>query len=189
MKCIKLLAGATFLALTTFAHAANTVSLSTLVFEDTLVFKNNDGLLDAHFDHQFDKSATGKTFLDIYNFKITSADVGAAFSSAASFGKFGSSDLSFSSFNLYAKGSSTPLVIGKISTNGKADAGSFENMLAAGSYSLQISGTVLGSKGGSYNGLMSVSPVPEPETWSMSLSGLVAVGFLAMRRRAKSARA
>jgi hypothetical protein len=178
MKCIKLLAGAIFLTLTAFANAADIVSSPTLVFQDS------DGSLDAHFLHRFDKSATGKTFLDIYNFTITSADVGAAFSSSAS----STLDLSFSSFNLYAYGATTPLLIGKLTSEGKIDGGSFEKVLGAGSYSLQIAGTVLGSKGGSYDGSVSVSPVPEPETWGMSLSGLMAIGFLAARRRAKSTR-
>lgn len=179
MKLIKLLSGVTFLTLTAFANAADIVSHPLLLSQET------DGSIDGIFYHQFDKKASGKSFLDIYDFTITSADVGATFSSSASFGGKGSLDLSFTSFNLYANGGINPLVTGKLVADGNSDNGLFKRLLPAGTYSLQIAGMVLGSNGGSYSGTLSVSPVPEPETWAMSLSGLAAVGFLAARRRAK----
>jgi len=53
-----------------------------------------------------------------------------------------------------------------------------------GNMILQVSGTANGSLGGLYNGAISVSPVPEPETWAMMLIGAGLVGFQ-LRRRAK----
>lgn len=53
----------------------------------------------------------------------------------------------------------------------------------AGNYYITVTGTANGAQGGIYNGAISVSPVPEPETLAMMLAGLGAVGFIAMRRR------
>lgn len=56
-------------------------------------------------------------------------------------------------------------------------------VLAAGTYTLQLKGTVVGSAGGSYAGVLNVAPVPEPETNAMLLSGLLLIGFAASKRR------
>ena len=54
---------------------------------------------------------------------------------------------------------------------------------SSGSYYLAVGGLSRGSKGGIYNGAISVTAVPEPETYVMMLAGLSALGFLALRRR------
>ena len=55
--------------------------------------------------------------------------------------------------------------------------------LAAGSYTLQIRGTVSGTSGGSYAGVLNLAnPVPEPETYAMLLAGLGFIGFTARRK-------
>ena len=56
--------------------------------------------------------------------------------------------------------------------------------LAAGSYTLQIRGTVVGISGGSYAGVLNIAePVPEPESYAMLLIGLGLMGFISHRRR------
>lgn len=53
----------------------------------------------------------------------------------------------------------------------------------AGTYTLQIKGTVSGSAGGSYGGVLNIAqPVPEPETYGMLLAGLSIVGFASRRK-------
>ncbi len=54
--------------------------------------------------------------------------------------------------------------------------------LAAGNYFLQIDGYVAAPTGGSYSGILAVTPVPEPDTYGMLLAGLGLLGLLARRR-------
>jgi hypothetical protein len=57
--------------------------------------------------------------------------------------------------------------------------------LLAGTYTLQIKGTVAGLSGGSYAGVLNIAnPVPEPETYAMLLAGLGLMGFMSRRRKA-----
>jgi PEP-CTERM motif len=55
--------------------------------------------------------------------------------------------------------------------------------LLAGTYTLQIKGTVAGLSGGSYAGVLNIAnPVPEPETYAMLLAGLSLMGFMSRRK-------
>jgi len=54
--------------------------------------------------------------------------------------------------------------------------------LAAGSYALKVSGSGTGLAGGRYTGSLTVTPVPEPETWAMLLVGTILLG-LQLRRK------
>jgi hypothetical protein len=51
-----------------------------------------------------------------------------------------------------------------------------------GNMYLSVSGIANGSLGGLYNGAISVSPVPEPETFAMLLAGLGMIGAMVRRR-------
>jgi len=185
MKYMKLLVGAAMLASTAFASAAD------IGFSKTLTLTSVDDIFNGDFEHTFTAADKGKTFLDVYTFDIPTSILGASFSSPATFrGKMATSDVSFSAFDLYSS-SGAKVATGEFSSLGGGvftgwDAGAINTELGMGRYSLQVSGTVLGSSGGFYNGSVTVSPVPEPETWGMTVSGLAAVGLMARRRRAKS---
>jgi hypothetical protein len=56
--------------------------------------------------------------------------------------------------------------------------------LGAGTYTLEITGTVSGTAGGSYAGVLNVAAIPEPETLGLMLGGLAVLGVLVSRRRA-----
>ena len=62
---------------------------------------------------------------------------------------------------------------------------SWTGQLAAGTYTVQVTGLTL-VKNIQYVGTVSTLPVPEPETYGMLLGGLALVGAVA-RRRAKTA--
>ena len=183
MRYTNLLVGAVLLASTVFASAAD------IGFSTTLTLEKVDDIFNADFSHTFSAADKGKTFLDIYTFDIPTSILGASFSSPATFrGTSATSDLAFTSFDLYSS-SGVKVATGEFSSFGLGftgwDAGAINTELGVGTYSLQISGSVLGSSGGFYTGGVTVSPVPEPETWGMTLSGLAAVGFMARRRRGK----
>lgn len=55
--------------------------------------------------------------------------------------------------------------------------------LSSGSYVLEIRGTVTGSSGGSYSGLLNISPVPEADGLVMALAGLGFLGVAGLRRK------
>ena len=52
-----------------------------------------------------------------------------------------------------------------------------------GNYYIAVGGVTNGTQGGIYNGAISVTAVPEPETYAMMLAGLGAIGFLSRRRK------
>ncbi|MEO8297517.1 MAG: FxDxF family PEP-CTERM protein [Burkholderiales bacterium] len=55
--------------------------------------------------------------------------------------------------------------------------------LGAGQYHIDLFGQSTGTNGGLYAVGLSVSAVPEPESYAMMLAGLGAMGFLARRRK------
>ncbi len=55
--------------------------------------------------------------------------------------------------------------------------------LAAGTYTLEIKGTVMGTAGGSYSGLLNVAAVPEPATLALMAVGLFILGAVVRLRR------
>jgi hypothetical protein len=55
-------------------------------------------------------------------------------------------------------------------------------MLPSGSYVLEVLGTVSGSAGGSYSGVLNLAPVPLPAALPLLLSGLGALGLWGRRR-------
>lgn len=54
--------------------------------------------------------------------------------------------------------------------------------LLPGSYVLEVRGSITGTNGGSYAGVLNLAPVPEPGAVGMMLAGFGLLGFLARRR-------
>jgi hypothetical protein len=90
-------------------------------------------------------------------------------------------DLSLSSQHIDLTGVSLNGVAGTLLGSGKFRFAQVEG-LAAVPFVLTVTGTPMDMRA-MYSGEVSVMAVPEPETYSLMLAGLAAVGFIARRRR------
>ncbi len=96
---------------------------------------------------------------------------------------------SFTSITLYKDIDSTPFDDGalEVLVGNTTSAGSSLSLnvgpLVTGNYYLVVQGVANGTGGGLYSGAISVSPVPEPETYGLFLAGLGLLGTIMTRRR------
>jgi hypothetical protein len=110
------------------------------------------------------------------------------------FGGLGNVDLLFTSVTLYSdtdgdatNGGRTMLLPPIMATGGGLDPIVFNAPGGPGGFRiLSVVGATNGTLGGSFNGAISVSPIPEPETWAMMLVGAGLVGFQLRRRMKQS---
>lgn len=175
MKFGKLVAGA---ILAVSAVAANAADFSKTTYVDLSEGSNIYGQARASKQVNY----TNKTFLDTFNFSIgAAADLDGSLTSTATLPKF---DLDIDSFQLFLGGD---LVASGVEVaDGVLESWTLNaSNLAAGDYSLVVGGKYLLSGGGSYSGVVNVTPVPEPTTWAMLGLGLAAVGVAARRKQAK----
>lgn len=175
MKTMKsLLAAAAFAAASfgpSVASAADITSASeALVFEANAVDFGNTLV-----------GVAGDTFADQFTFNVT---VPGGFTAAiASAAQTANTGLNITGLSLFSDG-------GVLVGSGSGTSGLFDywtlsaDSLAAGSYYLQVSGTLASAGGAAFGGAAALNPVPEPETYGMMLAGLGVVGFLARRRKA-----
>lgn len=161
----------------------------------------NDGLrgFNAYFGDTFAGATHGKSFSDTFTFDTgTPFDVAASLSSSY-LNTPQTKDLSITGLNLYRYDPATGAVLG--SAIAGIDATGFGANptdlwtlsgygLAAGSYALKVDGRVAGIGGGAFGGDLTMSPVPEPRTWTVLLAGLCSLGLVAgAARRRELARA
>ena len=144
----------------------------------------------SHFGRNFTgDDVAGKTFTDHYTFTVGGANLTTGSLTAK---PLRSQDLYIYSFNVFS--SAGALVVQGNKDNagpyvpGQKDEWSLPDdvTLAGGNYYFEVTGLVLG-KNSSYAAEMSLSPVPEAETYAMMMAGLGMVGFVARRRAAKKA--
>ena len=131
-------------------------------------------------DYTFEANTTS-SFTDYITFAVPSnADLIASVDGNA-IGTF-----SLSSFDLgtYVGGVFTSVASGLVTNFGNGTFSGFFGLttgdaLAGGSYALRLVGTGTGT----YNGNISISAVPEAETYVMMLAGVGLMGFVARRRK------
>lgn len=131
----------------------------------------------------------GNTFADSYAFTLT----GASKISADTLSQSGNprNGLDIVGFGVYSAGG---LVLqGTQLSTGATDQWQLDlGSLAAGSYFLRVSGSVLSNAAGRYSSSLTVTPeavtvVPEPDTYGMMLGGLAVMGAVLGRRQRKHA--
>jgi hypothetical protein len=151
------------------------------------------GGFNAHFGDTFAASTVGSTFSDIFTFNI-----GAPFDTAASLTSSylntpQTKDLLITGLSLYRYDPATMAVLGTaiagINETGfgshPTDSWSLSAFgLSSGYYALKVDGRVVGAGGGAFGGDLTVSPVPEPQSWAMLLAGLGMVGMATRRKLA-----
>lgn len=176
------------------ASLMGTTAYAAPVGKTVTVNLDNDGEggFNAHFGNSFNGSNNGNTFVDKYLFSLSGTYDSAA-SVTSSFLKSGTiKDLLITDFSIVQYDPLSKSILhtyaGDNVTTGNTDHWELTATgLQSGSYYLQVGGTVLGNGGGSYGSdlTVSISAVPEPETYGMLLAGMGILGFVARRKKAQ----
>ena len=136
--------------------------------------------------YQFSTQLSGTgSFSDIVNFSATPfRDLSASISGTEQ------KSIIFTTFDLYSSATNSLIAVGTVGSFGTIAFGGVSSGYLGGNYFLKIIGTNsgVGPNSGSYNGNITLTtPVPEPESYAMFLSGLGLMGFIARRRSKKLA--
>ena len=138
----------------------------------------------AFFGDSFAMNNDGDTFMDQFTFNVTGTTPMSLDAIVSSISRTASTGLDITGLGLFTS-TGTLLSSGVMGSSGARDIWTLSaDSLAAGSYYLQVSGSMMSNTSGSFGGSMMLNPVPEPETYGMMLAGLGVVGFLARRRKA-----
>lgn len=136
------------------------------------------GTLEPAIQEQSSFLASGGSFVDIYNFTI-GAEFQTLATSAVSYSPTGTGIVSDLALTLYGGTDGTGSVLATVSSS-NGSLLDYSNLLAAGDFSVKVTGLADAQAGGGYN--LSIAAVPEPSEWMMLLAGLMVVGFMARRK-------
>jgi hypothetical protein len=151
------------------------------------------GGFNAHFGDTFTASTVGSTFRDVFTFNISTPFDAAASVTSSYLNTPQTKDLLITGFSLYRYDPGTMAILGTaiagVNETGfgshPTDSWSLSAYgLSSGYYALQVNGQVLGAGGGAFGGDLTVSPVPEPQSWAMLLAGMGMLGMAAHRKLA-----
>ena len=146
------------------------------------VDSNSLGLLDqsATFGNLLTGGHAGQTFSDRYAF--TTNALGTLSADLVVHAGNSKNGLDIDSFSLYD--AAGQLLSSNVLAKGAADLWSLSyDKLAAGSYYLQIEGSMLSNAAGRYNANLAFAPIPEPASLAIMAAGLGLLGQRARRRR------
>jgi hypothetical protein len=143
------------------------------------------------YSNSFSAMANGTTFYDDYYFTIPTGMISSVTSSVSLSTILGLGNIQARLYagNSHITGPAGPFLVKAWGSVANFDPNTSvstvvlnSTALTAGTYTLQIKGTVTGTAGGSYAGILNVAEVPEPETYGMLLIGLGLLGFVAHRK-------
>jgi hypothetical protein len=151
------------------------------------------GGFNAHFGDTFAASTVGNTFTDVFTFNIGTPFDAAASVTSSYLNTPQTKDLLITGFSLYRYDPATMAILGTaiagINETGfgpnPTDSWSLSGFgLSSGYYALRVDGRVMGAGGGAFGGDLTISPVPEPQTWAMLLAGLgLGLAGVSVRRK------
>ena len=154
------------------------------------------GGFNAHFGNEFTATQTNNPFVDKYIFTLDSGFDSSASLTSTYLSSRTTKDLLITGFSLVKF---DPLTNDALMTyTGTNTTGTGANPtdvwelraggLTAGSYFIKVDGQILGSAGGTYGTDLTIAAaVPEPATYGMLGAGLGLLGFVARRKKAKTA--
>jgi hypothetical protein len=172
-KYTSILIGLVLAAASVFANAADFERSENVVLEfGTAGFGPAESFAAGSLD---------KTFSDLFFFTVPGLSNADSNISSISFGD--TNGIDFSQFDLYKVGSSVAAASGTLDVDSGLWFLSGSN-LSGGDYYFKVAGTITTVDAVSYSGNLTVSAVPEAETYAMLLAGLGLVGFVARRRKA-----
>lgn len=136
-----------------------------------------DGSANTGYNASFWNTGVSSVFNDWISFSMPVDSSGNGESNVI---RLGGGAITFTAFNLYENA----ILIATGIMDGSSSLLSFSGGSTPGKYSLNIAGFKLNSSlSASYAGNISISPVPEPETYAMLLAGLGMIGFSIRRRK------
>jgi len=144
----------------------------------------NLGTVSSAIPESFNAIVDKGEFVDFFKFALPTAS-GTGFS-VMDF-KIPGFNVRFDSFSLFSNadgkiGTSDDLKLGYTDTTSGKGLSFNVGPTDAGSYFLMITGKGLAKSGGLYNGSISVTAVPEPETFALMFAGLGLIGTITRRR-------
>ena len=161
----------------------------------TELVSDDEGGFNAHFGNNFGSATSGKSFADKYFFSITSGFDSSASLTSTYLNSTKVKDLMITGFSLTKYDPSS--LVNLMTVNGvnetsagtnPTDSWSLKSFgLTSGSYFIKVDGNIIGNGGGTYGSDLTISAVPEPETYGMLLAGLGLMGFVARRKAKKAA--